>query len=245
MDHSWLVLFPGLALPPVRYTPLLNTFEERLDCRAIGYATAGVWPRLSDRTPVSPGGMAAEVIADLAPEEGPRVYVGHSLGAHAARAAAMADPLTSALVMLDPNLGTGGRYDPSDFDVPTVLTGWRELEATYARAGIPPERVPREWWRERPDGSISRAFDLEVIRAQLDAVPFGDEILRAITSLSERLPVAIVRTTRQSVNTEADWDRLVTVAPKAAIIDVEAYHALPAGEQAGVAEAIVRWYREA
>ena len=241
MGHPLIVLFPGLALPPSRYEGLLGAFEVLLGSRTKGYCPPGVRPRVEEKGPIRPETMAAELLASLTPEDGPRVYIGHSAGAHAARAAAAADPLARAVALVDPNLGDAGRYDPREFDVPAALPGWSDLYAIYAEAGIQSEHVLREWWQERPDGTLERAFNLDVIRAQIAALPHGASILDEIIALSERLPVAIVRTTASSVNPDAAWVRVSVHAPRVELLAAKTHHSLPPREQRIVATEIAEW----
>lgn len=236
-----IVLFPGLALPPGRYEPMLDALASALGVETTGYCCAGVGDRVRDRKPVDPEGMAAEALARFPDEGEARILVGHSAGAHAARAAARRDPRARALVLLDPNLGASGPYDPADFDVPDGMSGWPELEETYAAAGVPSEHVLREWWRERPDGSLARAFDLETIRTGIAAVPHGPAIVAEMRALAARLPVAVVRTTLRSVNSDEAWDALAADAPEIEVFDVPVHHVLPRSEQPAVAERVATW----
>lgn len=241
MSRPLIVLVPGLALTLPAYEVLRRAFERHYRAETKGYVPPGVGPRFHDKEPTRPGDMAAELLASLSADEGQRVYVGHSAGAHVARAAAMIDRKASALVLLDPNLGDSGRYDPQDFDVPTHLSGWAELEAIYRKAGIRSEHVAREWWQERPDGTLERAFNLETIRAQIAAMQHGLAILDEFCRLSDRLPVAVVRTAATSVNPDAAWERLKVAAPEVKILELEVHHALPFGEQLAVATTIIDW----
>jgi pimeloyl-ACP methyl ester carboxylesterase len=241
MVRPLVVLFPGLALPPSRYESLLEVLAKELRATTMGYVPAGIQSRIDETGPTLPDGMAAELLSTLPAGQSPRVPIGHSAGAHAARAAAALDPGARAVALIDPNLGDAGRYDPEDFDVPAVMSGWNELYAVYAEAGIPREHVLREWWHERPDGTLERAFNLEVIRSQMAAYPHGAAILEEIRALSESLSVGIVRTTAGSVNADAAWEKLSALAPTVEILTVQAHHSLPPEEQRIVATRIAEW----
>jgi pimeloyl-ACP methyl ester carboxylesterase len=240
-----LILFPGTASPPWHYDDLLLALGDSIGVEPLGFCPSGIGDRKLETGARGPAALAAEALEETHGRAGPRIWVGHSWGGHAARAAALDDDDASALVLIDPNLGHSGPPDPARFDPPGRFEGREALIDLYREHGIPEEHIVWASWETAKDGSLVPIYDADAIREHIAATPWGPRVIDEIHAASTRMPVAVVRPGALTINRPEAWDDLRRRAPEARILDApEAHHVLPVGEQAAVARGIAAWLGE-
>ena len=240
-----LGLFPGTGTPPGHYDHLLRALEHELGVEAVVCCPAGIGPRKHATSPIGPSALAAEALEAVRDCTGPRIWFGHSWGGHAARAAALGDRRASALVLIDPNLGSTTPPDPLQFDPPDRIADRATAVALYAEHGIPEDHIVWLSWKTSDDGSLRPVYVAAIVRAHIAATPWGSVVTDEVRRATDRIPVAVVRTAALTINPPKAWDQLRHLAPRARKLEaIGVHHVLPAKEQAAVAAVIIAWIRE-
>jgi pimeloyl-ACP methyl ester carboxylesterase len=206
--------------PPVRFVlvPGLG-LDERSSrrLRARLPATVVPLPGMGLAEPVPPLDVLAQQLLDRL-GEGPVVLVGHSQSCQVVAVAAARDGRVAAVVLLGPTT------DPRLRSVRGLLRQWLRTAVREPWWQVP--RIAAQWWRTGP-----RAM------AELWRVAAPDDIYRRLRDV--RVPVTVVRGTRDRLCGRAWALRLVAAAPRGRLVELPgAAHMTPQSHPAEVADVL-------
>jgi pimeloyl-ACP methyl ester carboxylesterase len=224
-------LCPGFGCGRAWYEPLLGCLPES---RFVPL------PGMPGGAPLPHPWLAARAVVRSLPDEPMRVWIGHSAGAHLARACAALDQQARAVVLIDPNLYPHLPRWGRDWVPPRHFPNRRALLQWYAERGMDESSVQWGWWESTPQG-WHLLWEPELLCQYAESVPRNDPV-RELERLARRMRACVVYTAAASVTGVAGWVRLRCRAARVRVcVAWEISHRLLPEEQPRLGMLLQQW----